>query len=63
MAAIDYTQFQQQYGNCYVAWRDGEIIASAETYDALSNQLEGSVTEWDKLIIEYVEPAHVVCVY
>jgi len=63
MAAIDYIQLQQQYGSRYVAWRNGEVIASAETYDELSNQLEGSVTEWDKLIIEYVEPAYVVCVY
>ena len=63
MAAVDYVQLQQQYGNRYVAWRDGEVIASAETYDELSNHLENLVTEWDKLIIEYIEPTHVVCVY
>ena len=63
MSAIDYTQLQQQYGSHYMAWRDGEVIASAETYDELSDRFEGIVIEWDKLIIAYVEPAHLVCVY
>jgi Family of unknown function (DUF5678) len=63
MATTDYAQLQRQFGGHYVARRDSEVIASAETYDALSDQLEGLVVEWDKLIIEYIEPAHVVCVY
>ena len=63
MAEIDYAQLQQQYGGRYVAQRDGKVIASAKTYDELSAQLESTVVEWDGLIIEYVEPAHSVCVY
>ena len=63
MAEIDYQQLQQQYGGRYVARRDAEVIASAETYDELSDQLEGAAVEWVELMIEYVEPAHIVCVY
>lgn len=63
MAETDYAWLQQQYGGRYVAQRDGEVVASAETYDELSDQLEGAAMEWGELIIEYVEPAHIVCVY
>jgi hypothetical protein len=60
---VDYVQLQQRYGGCFVARRDGDVIASAETYDELSEQLEEAAVEWDDLIIEYVEPGDVVCVY
>ena len=63
MAELDYAQLQQQYGGRYVARRDGEVIANAETYDELSEQLEATAVEWGKLIIEYVEPPQIVCVY
>ena len=63
MADIDYVQLQQQYGGRYIARRDATVIASAETYDALSNQLEGMPVEWDTLVIEYVEPVLSVRVY
>jgi hypothetical protein len=63
MAEVDYAELQQRYGGRYVAQRNGEVVASAETYDELSEQLESAVTDWDGLIIEYVEPPGVVCVY
>ena len=63
MADIDYGQFQRQYGGRYIAQRDGEIIASAETYVALSDHLDGMAVEWDKIIIEYIEPVSSVRVY
>lgn len=63
MAEVDYVQLQQRYGGRYVARRDGEVIASAETYDELCDQLEKAAVAWDELIIEYVEPANIVCVY
>lgn len=63
MAEVDYAQLQQRYGGRYVARRNGDVIASAETYDELTDQLEGAAIEWDKLVIEYVEPADIVCVY
>lgn len=63
MVDLDYVQLQQHYGGRYVARRNSDIIASAETYDELSEQLEGSVVDWDELIIEYVEPSDTVCAY
>jgi hypothetical protein len=63
MPEIDYTKLQQRYGGLYVARRDNDVVASAETYDELSNQLEGGDTNWDGLVIEYVEPADKVSVY
>jgi polysaccharide deacetylase 2 family uncharacterized protein YibQ len=63
MAEVNYAQLQQQYGGRYVARRNGEVIASAQTYDELCDQLEKATVNWDELIIEYVEPAHIVCVY
>lgn len=63
MTTQDYTQLQQQYGGCYVAWRDAEVIASAETYDELSDQLESLPVEGAQLIIEYIEPVSSLRVY
>ena len=33
-----------------------EVIASAATYDALSDALEHLPGAWESLVIEYVEP-------
>jgi Family of unknown function (DUF5678) len=63
MAKIDYIQLQERYGGRYIARRDDEVIASAETYDALSGQLDGMAVDWGTLVIEYVEPAWSVRVY
>ena len=63
MTEIDYAQLQRQYGGRYVAHRRGEIIAAAETYDQLSDQLEQMALNWDDVLIEYIEPANIVCVY
>ena len=63
MVEVDYAQLQQQYGGRYVARRGAEVIASAETYDALADELESREMDWSDLIIEYIEPADTVCVY
>lgn len=60
---VDYTALQQRYGGRYVARRDGEVIADAGTYDELTDRLEKVVTDWSQVVIEYVEPANIVCVY
>ena len=62
MAEVDYTQLQQRYGGQYIARRAGEILASAETYDALSDLVE-ALPKGEDLIIEYVEPVGSVRVY
>ena len=63
MADVDYAQLQQLYGGRYVARRDGAVVASAERYDQLVEQLDRAGVDWDHVLIEYVEPADVVCVY
>jgi hypothetical protein len=63
MADTGYAQFQRQYGERYIARHDGQIIASAETFDALSDHPDGMAVEWDKIIIEFIEPVSSVCVY
>jgi predicted GNAT family acetyltransferase len=63
MAEIEYSELQRLHGGRYVAQRDGEVIASAGTYDELSQQLEKATVDWTEVLIEYVEPADVVCVY
>lgn len=63
MTQVDYALLQHRYGGKYVARRDGEVIASAETYDNLIDQLEKPETDWADLVIEYIEPANIVCVY
>src|SRR5262245_17559415 len=40
MADVDYTELQQRYGGQYIARREGEIVASAETYETLSDLVE-----------------------
>lgn len=63
MTEVNYTELQRRYGGCYVARRDAEVVASAETYDELCQQLESAAVDWDNLVIEYIEPLGVVCVY
>lgn len=63
MGELDYTHLQQRYGGQYIARQDGEVIASAETYDALSDALERLPVIWESLVIEYVEPVGSVRVY
>ena len=45
MAAIDSVLLPQPYGGQYIARRDGEVSASAETDKALSDQLDGMSIE------------------
>jgi hypothetical protein len=63
MARIDELELQEQYGGQYVACRDGHVIASAPTYDELSDHLDALGAEGDDLIIEYVEPMSSIRVY
>jgi hypothetical protein len=63
MAEVDYLQLQQLYGGCYIARHHGSVIASAESYDELSDQLDRTATERTELVIEYVEPPNLIVVY
>jgi hypothetical protein len=63
MADINYVQLQQQYGGRYIAWGDGEVIASAETADALRDHLDGMSVAWETPVTEYLEPVSSIRVY
>ncbi|MGI8549273.1 MAG: hypothetical protein ACR2PL_00545 [Dehalococcoidia bacterium] len=63
MTDIEYAELQQSRGGHYIARRKSEVVASAATYDELSEQLEAATVEWGDLIIEYVEPASIIGVY
>jgi len=56
MGKLDYTHLQQHYGGQYIARQEGKVIASAKTYDALSDALENLPVVWESLVIEYVKP-------
>ena len=63
MPEAQYTLLQEKYGGRYVACRNAEVIASAETYDELTDNLESLEMDLAQLIIEYIEPVNSVCVY
>lgn len=60
MAQLDYMTLQERYGGLFVAERNGEVIASAETYDSLSDELERADVDWDGIVIGYVDPVDVI---
>lgn len=63
MATLDYAQLQATYGGRYVARRGDRVIADAESYDALCDELDRVNGSWADVVIEYVEPADSVSVY
>jgi hypothetical protein len=64
MAECNYAQIQARYGGQFIAYRNGQILASAPTYEALQNQLEAlKIQDDEDLIIEYVERSDCAYVY
>ncbi len=63
MAEVRYSELQRLYGGRYVARRDADVIASAADYDGLIEHLGAQVVDWTEVVIEYVEPTDIVCVY
>jgi len=63
MEAMDYTQLQERYGGRFIAHQDGEILAVALSYEELCRKLEELEPDWDRLVIEYIEPADAAHVY
>lgn len=56
-------ELHTRYGGRYVALRGGHVILSARTFDALSDELDRTATDWTTLLIRYIEPATGVRVY
>ncbi len=63
MAELDYMKLQEHYGGRSVALRGGEVVASAETYEELAEQLDRAGMDWTQLEIAWIDPPDVVCVY
>jgi hypothetical protein len=60
----DQLRQRKQYAGRYVAWLDGRVISSAETYGELSDQLDQLPVEQEACAtVEYIEPIDVVRVY
>lgn len=64
MNGSDSAAFQERYGGRYVALSDDdEVVASADTYDELSDILDAMDADWSTFVIEYVEPVDTISVY
>lgn len=67
MAQGEYAELQLRYGGQYVARRDGEVVASAESYEKLiarvRERVETGSLAWSDIVIEYVDPATVIAIY
>ena len=60
----DLLRQKRQYAGGYVAWLDGQVILSAETYGQLSDQLDQLPADQEaRATVEYIEPVDVVRVY
>ena len=56
MSETDHVEAQDRNVGRYVARRGDDIIATAVTYDELSDQLDQAAVTGAELLIEYVEP-------
>ena len=63
MAMLDDATLRRRYGGQYVAGRDGEVIASDERYERLSEQLESLNLDWDRIVVKYVDLFDVARIY
>ena len=59
----DQLRQRKQFAGRYVAWLDGQVILSAETYDELCDRLDQRPDYEARASIEYIEPTDVVRVY
>ncbi len=60
---IDYPQLQKLYGGRFVGHQDDQVLADAPTYEELCQKLKRLDIDWEKLVIEYIEPADAIHVY
>jgi hypothetical protein len=59
----DYIALQYQYPGQYVATRNYGVVAHAETLGELHRQLKAANTWTEDVIIQFVDPPDVVCIY
>jgi hypothetical protein len=57
-------ELMRRLGGKYVAWLDGQVLLTAETYDELGTLLDQLPRDQEeRAIVEYIEPYDVVRVY
>ncbi len=61
--AYDYIALQHQYPDQYVATSGGEVIAHSADLGQLYTALGARLTEDPDLVIGFVEPPDIVCIY
>jgi hypothetical protein len=54
---------RQRFAGKYVAWRDGTVVVSADSFDELCDELESPGVDTSGLLIEFLEPTDTICVY
>lgn len=59
----DQSRQRKQFAGGYIAWLDGKVILSAETYDELCDRLDETPVDETRVSIEYIEPIDVVRVF
>jgi len=53
---VDYIRLQDAYGGKFVAMRNGEVIASAETHGILVRVLRENNLDSEDIVFEYIRP-------
>ena len=63
MAEINYATLQKKYGGEYIVRKGKKVLFHSPTYDQLDDRLKKSKVDVRQVIIEYIEPNNIVCVY
>jgi hypothetical protein len=60
---VNYAELQERFGGRYVARREADVLASAESDAELNQLLEEALTDWRGVVTEYVEPIDAIRFY
>ncbi len=54
---------REKFAGKYVAWRDEAVVASANSYDELCEELESARIDRRQLIVEFLDRSDTIRVY
>ena len=60
---FDYIEFQRRYPGKFIVNEGDNVLVSADSYEELSRKFETMKIDWDRAVIQYVEPADRVVAY
>ena len=63
MKSISYVKFQKRYPDEYIARKESKVLAHAKTYIALTKKLDKMNLDRSKLVIGFVPPKNIICIY